>query len=403
MERLVEKYAAKLRRAGACEAPLVAGQDDAVVWNGGADQALAARFSPVVEGLGAAGFVLGRPAGPLGPIVDFLAAEYPGGLTPRDTETRTFLHFLPVAEDASPGAVARALAGRRGALVPGLGFAARGAMTPEQAFVTYSSLCFACFVLFFSDHLRLAREGGLTPARREAFARAVALLPPFIGQAAPRPELARGPLETETRALAAMAEAGRAVVDLGLVDSFFGNVSALVGGTVLISQTGSSLDELEGCVDPCPLPGGGRASTASLTASSELSAHLGAYAGEGGGPPRWRTILHGHPRFTVVMSMDCPDSGGDPCEAGRQGRCHVACERARELPGGAPIVPGEVGTGPTGLWRTLPLALARGGAAAVWGHGFFAAGEADFRAPLTAMIETENACRKRYFELLAGL
>jgi hypothetical protein len=62
-----------------------------------------------------------------------------------------------------------------------------------------------------------------------------------------------------------------------------------------------------------------------------------------------------------------------------------------------------VGTGPTGLWRTLPPALARGGAAAVWGHGFFAAGEADFRAPLTAMIETENACRQRYFELLAGL
>jgi ribulose-5-phosphate 4-epimerase/fuculose-1-phosphate aldolase len=410
MQRLVAKYEAKLLRAGLAapgRPPLIAGLDDELVWNSAAlepDAApLRAGLEPLFDALSINSLVLLRPAEPYATIMDLLAREAlgePGAagnacITPEDCETRTFLHDLPVRARADAAILAEALGSRKCCVIPGLGVLATGTVSPEQGFVTVSSACFACFVLFFSRFLRDLRAGSLRPGWRSAFSRVRALLPPL--RTVP-PDLAPGPFDDRESALAAMAEAGRATVDYGLVDSYFGNVSCLLpqdsGGLLLISQTGSSLDELEGYIDPCPLGG---SSTACLTASSELSAHQRSYAADA----EIRTILHGHPRFAVILSMDCARADADDCAVRLAGQCHIRCPVPRTLDApdamGVLIVPGEVGTGPTGLCNTLPPALAGRGCVVVHGHGVFAAGKADFREAFASLLHVENACRRAYF------
>ncbi|WP_245628813.1 class II aldolase/adducin family protein [Salidesulfovibrio brasiliensis] len=279
--------------------------------------------------------------------------------------------------------MAGAIRKRKAAIIPGKGVISHGTVSPEQGFVFYSSVCFACFVLFFSEYLSACAGEGPDPEFQKAFKTVSDHLASPHTEA---PALAEGPFNDEETLLAAMAEAGRAVVDYGLVDSFFGNISCLLGDTVYISQTGSSLDELEGCIDPCPRDG---SSCAGLTASSELSAHEGVYARSG-----TRCILHGHPRFSVIMSMVCDETD---CDSSRE--CHIRCPKERYV-AGVPVVPGEVGTGPTGLCNTLPPAMERSPAAIVHGHGLFAAGETDFNTPFRLMLETENRCRREYFRRL---
>jgi hypothetical protein len=63
-----------------------------------------------------------------------------------------------------------------------------------------------------------------------------------------------------------------------------------------------------------------------------------------------------------------------------------------------PIVAGETGAG--GLARSVPPALLDKGVCIVYGHGIFAAGEADFRAAFMKMADVEDRCREEYFKLL---
>ena len=65
-----------------------------------------------------------------------------------------------------------------------------------------------------------------------------------------------------------MVKTGKELVKQRLVDSYFGNISYVRGETIYISQTGSSMDELEDCIDAVPLDG---SSSSGITASSELS------------------------------------------------------------------------------------------------------------------------------------
>jgi ribulose-5-phosphate 4-epimerase/fuculose-1-phosphate aldolase len=387
MKDLCEKYAAKLVAQGLAQAdgpdaPLVGGLDAELDWN--RDDPRTDVLAGLFARLSINSLVFARPAEPYRTILDFLAARNPERIRPEDTETRTFLHDIPVCAEFTAEAMAAQLRHRKVVVVPGQGVVACGTVSPEQGFVSVSSALFSTFVLFFSDYLDRARRAALDSGYADAFSRAVRLLPK------PRtdlPDLAPGPFADADAVTSAMAEAGRAVVGYGLVDSFFGNISCKSSETVYISQTGSSLDELEGCIDPCPLDG---SATNGLTASSELSAHEEVYRRSA-----FDCILHGHPKFTVVMSMDCEY---DNCP--NRGRCHIHCTECRAVDG-VPIVPGEVGTGPTGLCRTLPPAMARDGAAIVHGHGLFTAGNTDFNAPFARLLEIENRCRELYFERLA--
>ncbi|EGB14232.1 class II aldolase/adducin family protein [Pseudodesulfovibrio mercurii] len=387
MKTLCEKYAAKLAAQGLApatgpDAPLVGGLDADLVWN--REDPRTAELAGLFSRLSINSLVFVRPAEPYRTILDFLAARNPEAIRPEDTETRTFLHDIPVCADFTAEAMAAQLKRRKVIVIPGRGVAACGTVSPEQGFVSVSSAVFATFVLFFSDYLARARRIELDDGYAEAFARVVRLLPE--PRTAP-PQLMTSPFLDEESVLAAMAETGRQVVGFGLVDSFFGNISYRLGETVHISQTGSSLDELEGCIDPCPLDG---STTNGLTASSELTAHEDIYRSAD-----FDCILHGHPRFTVIMSMDCER---DDCP--NRGRCHIHCTECRTVDG-VPIVPGEVGTGPTGLCHTLPPAMARNGAAIVHGHGLFTAGKTDFNVPFARLLEIENRCRDLYFERLA--
>jgi ribulose-5-phosphate 4-epimerase/fuculose-1-phosphate aldolase len=196
--------------------------------------------------------------------------------------------------------------------------------------------------------------------------------------------LAQGPFTTEVQVLGAMDEAGKRTVEQRLVDSYFGNISYRLNEVLYISQTGSSLDRVPGCIDPCALDG---SSCAAMTASSELSAHLGILE-----RTSHRAILHGHPRFAVIMSMDCEVKGCTPGDA-----CYRTCPHPRSV-AGIPIVPGEVGTGPYGLCNTVPPAMPGNDGVIVYGHGLFCTAENDFNASLAHLTSIENACRDAYFE-----
>ncbi len=404
MDRLIAAYADKLARAGICapdEAVLCA-RDDVFFVSPGHDP-VASFVSRTAQGLGSGAAMLVRPTRTYREAAAHFAATAlrdagpdNAAIFPTDCETRTFFHDLPVIpgpgwpQPKDPQALARAihaLSRRKGAVFSDGTLLAHGPLIPEQAFVTISSMCFACAVKFFSEYLGRVHDGRLSPDLRAAMTRVMAGLedlPPLPDRA---PALARGPFTDAGAARSAMAEAGRLTVRGGLVDSAFGNVSCLVGDVLHISRTGAALDELQGQIEACPLD---NSSCAALTASSEFPAHARIVTGTPA-----RVVLHGHPKFSVILSMDC-----DEKDCPDRGRCHVACRKARFL-GDAPVVPGEVGCGPRGLARTLPPALAGHRAAVVYGHGVFAVDPTDFNAAFAAMLELERACRDRVLARVA--
>lgn len=382
MKKLVDKYAAKLETHRLCETgnPLVGGLDAEITWNRTAPES--AVLEEVVAGLSIASILYARPAGHYGAIMDRLA-EGVSAITPEDSETRTFLHEIPVCRDFAPGPIIAHLKRRKSVIIPGRGIVTTGSVSPEQAFVTFSSVCFSLYVKFFADYWYALRRGPSPDAvTRDLAAAGLGAYRAAIEGFEARPALA-GPFDDPVLVLRAMAEAGRLTVRSGMVDSFFGNISCRRGDTIYISQTGSSLDELEGAIDPCPLDG---SSTAAVTASSELSAHRSVYERSPAG-----TILHGHPRFSVIASMLCEDES-----CANRGACYKKCTRGRFV-AGVPIVPGEVGTGPTGISTTLPPALT-GRGAIVWGHGLFTTGRIDFTDAFAHLIDIERACLDAYAE-----
>ena len=80
-----------------------------------------------------------------------------------DCETRTFFHDIPVIDEFSPGAIFSALSRRKSAIIRNRGIVTFGTVTPEQAFVSFSSACFSVYVKYLFDSLRffdkLAEEG----------------------------------------------------------------------------------------------------------------------------------------------------------------------------------------------------------------------------------------------------
>jgi len=386
VEELIGKYARKLVEAGYAEAgdPLLGAVDADLVWN--REDPARPVLEQVFDGLSIQSLLFSRPAEPYRTVIDFLAADADGVIFPEDTETRTFFHDLPVAPAFASREMIAALKERKCVIVPGQGIVTFGTVSPEQAFITFCSVCFAAFVKFFADYVTEVRRGKVDPGREQAFRKAVAYLD--LAVTAP-PPLREGPFGDAETVLLAMEEAGRATVACRLVDSYFGNISLLAGKLLYISQTGSSLDELAGCIDAVPLDG---SSCAGITASSEFSAHrqIALYTGK-------RTVLHGHPRFSVILSLDC-----DLRDCPERGFCHLRCPEKRSV-GGTPIVPGEIGTGRYGLCRTVPPVLQEHPGVIVHGHGVFTAGGVDFNEAFGALLAIENASRNEYFRRVGFL
>lgn len=352
--------------------------DDLIQGAGAAD--LQAWGAPLLERLGVTALAVVEPSVP---FVSFLLARLPletERIVPRDTETRTFLHDIPVLRQSGSALdldhVVRLLGQRRGLLVEGIGIVASGAFTIEQAYVNASSLFHALYVKYLLDALTGGLRGAEETAAFAAFRRTALREPDAEGLS-----FRTGPLLEPAEILDEMCRVGRYTVERKLVDSFFGNISCRLGEELYISQTASSLDALEGCIDPIPFA---LTSTLGLTASSELPAHRRIFELTDA-----RTILHGHPRFAVALSMLCD----------QQGRCDVTdcwrdCPQVRLL-GNVPVVAGEVGAG--GLAKRVPPVIGAPGRTIVYGHGVFAIGRDGFEEPFRALVETERWCRQEYF------
>jgi ribulose-5-phosphate 4-epimerase/fuculose-1-phosphate aldolase len=377
----IAKYSAKLvaDRAAAAGAVAFAVQDDRLITAGAAG--LAPLAGEVLSRLTCVALVAARPSLPFADLLVARAGASEARIEPSDTETRTFLHDIPFLRQGElcqePAArMAALLANRKGVIAEGVGIVATGTITVEQAYVNYSSIFHSTFVKYLQD---LLADGFLLPGEREGFERFRRewLRPLDAEGLAFRGELAR-----TDAILAEIETVGRYTVERGLVDSFFGNISCRLGDTLYISQTASSLDELAGCIDPVPFD---NSSTCGITASSELLAHRRIYEETGA-----RVILHGHPKFSVVMSMLCEEEGCAVTD------CWRDCPQVRLL-GETPVVAGEIGAG--GLAKRVPPVIGRTGAAVVYGHGVFTVGE-DFGEAFRALVAVENWCRQEYFRRL---
>ncbi|MCK4671188.1 MAG: class II aldolase/adducin family protein [Candidatus Aegiribacteria sp.] len=383
MKRLLEKYSAKMVSAGLAQTghPLLGGLDAELEWN--REDPATPVLERVFSGLSINSLLFSLPAEPYRSIIDFLASGDVSCIRPEDSETRTFMHDLPVIRDFRSDKIIEKLRKRKSVIIKGKGIVTWGTVSPEQAFIFYSSVCFACFVKFFADYLRDKRRGEVSIEQESVFRIVLNNLDKYPNKP---PLLMSGPFLNREDVYRAVAEAGRLTVKHRLVDSFFGNVSMRWGDTLFISQTTSSLDELGGCIDPCPLNG---SACTSITASSEFSAHMGILRLTG-----MNAILHGHPKFSVIMSMDCRQENCDT-----RGSCHIRCPEERFI-GDIPIVSGEVGTGPYGLCNTLPVAMEGNRGVIVWGHGLFTVSLDDFNGAFRNLLSIEKMCQEEYFRLL---
>lgn len=339
-------------------------------------------FEAVLSELNLVGLLLAQP--PI-PFADYLIQRAPGvasRIYPQDSEVKTFLHDIPFIRKEECGEdlaarIAAILRERKGLIVEGVGFISGGTVTLEQAYIVYSSIFHATFVKYLYDVLQ---DGFILPGEEAAFI--------TFRESWPAPAVSEGftfrdgPLTHRSDILDEMCAVGRYTVASGLVDSFFGNISLYNDGIIYISQTGASLDELEGLIDPVPVD---NSSTCGITASSELGAHRRIYEATG-----YTTVLHGHPKFAVVMSMLCDKR--DTCDIDD---CGKRCPETRMLHG-IPVVPGEIGAG--GIARTVPPAIKEHGSALVYGHGAFCAGHHGFKEAFGALVNIETMCQRRYFE-----
>ncbi len=388
MEELLRKYADKLVRHGLCDegAPLLGGLDAQLTWN--RRDKLCGVLEDVVDGLNINSILFARPCEPYFSIMNYLCRGNNNVICPDDTETRTFLHDIPVCREFGASGMVDALRRRKSVVVPGHGIVTFGVVSPEQAFVTYSSVCFSMFVKFFVDFLYCLNNGGVDDEQVRVLRGAVACCKKRM-EGLSMPSLEKGVFKDRGEVIDAIVSAGKATVDYRLVDSFFGNVSYRLKDTVYISQTGSSLDELRGCIDPCPMD---NSTCAGITASSELSAHKGVYSSGGN-----MAILHGHPQFCVIMSLFCEKYDCDV-----RGLCHVRCPHKRFIQDVA-VVPGEVGCGVTGLCNTLVPAMRGNRGVIVYGHGLFTVGKVDFRDAFCNLVDIEKMCFDEFLGKVRGV
>ena len=384
MHDQIAKYSAKLVSDGSSHAGQIAfaAQDDIMI--SGGEPNLAALAERVLSRLNCLALAAAPASLPFAELLIQRSGTAEQTIVPRDTETRTFLHDIPIVRKSGLGSdsaatIAALLGNRKGIIVEGLGIFAVGALTVEQAYINWSSVFHSTYIKYLEDILEC---GFMIPGEEAAFNhfRHESLLPLSADGLKFQP----GPLLEKSVILKELATVGRYTVQRRLVDSFFGNISYSNGGLIYISQTASSLDELPGCIDPVPFENN---STVGITASSELVAHRSIFETTG-----CRAILHGHPRFSVVMSMICNEK-----ETCLTADCWKDCTKVRFL-GDTPVVAGEIGAG--GIARNVPPVIGTTGSAIVYGHGVFSTGMTDFREAFQSLVDVENWCRAEYFRRL---
>lgn len=317
-------------------------------------------------------------AEPLQPFVFFLLRRSipdKTSLVPRDSESLSSLHDIPLIRRQSSqtellNEICAALHKRKGCIVDGIGIVSQASLTVEQAYITWTSLLHASTIKYFDDLLSV---GPLLHEEKNLIRNYNLYFKPLTMQKL----MFHTTHSTQPQSCVdQMCLAGKATVQMGLVDSFFGNVSCTADNILCISQTSARLDELAGQIDLVFFDG---SSTAGITASSELPAHRALYLTTG-----CKAILHGHPRFAVIMSFFATPGK------------HAEIDMIDTIP----VVRGDGGVG--GLAESLSKAFqfTTERAAVVRGHGVFAISHQNFDEALAALTEVEQRCKTSYFALL---
>lgn len=172
---------------------------------------------------------------------------------------------------------------------------------------------------------------------------------------------------------------GRKIVEAGLAHSHFGNVSKRVGDQMLISTTGSMLDELEGQIVTVPIDPASP-DELDVIASSEVNVHRAIYKATSA-----LAVLHGHSKYAVVMSM--------LCKPGEQMLIVPEDSESVYFLHEIPVVTGGIGS--EELARNAAQALRDHKGVVVQGHGTFARG-ATVDEAFVILSSIEHACMVKY-------
>ena len=173
---------------------------------------------------------------------------------------------------------------------------------------------------------------------------------------------------------------GKKLVDTGLVESHFGNISVRVGSRMIITRSGSALDEItEDSVVEVDLEG---TCALDIIASSEAIVHRAIYKNTPA-----LAIVHAHCPFAVTMSLLAEGDSIEPADS--EGQYFL---------GKIPIVKGGIGSNE--LADNVSSALATHKAAIVYSHGTFAIGRVlDEAYVMTTQVE--HSCKIKYWYDLA--
>lgn len=370
MQQTLEQYANLLlnERSAASGRVALAALNDATYKYGPDD--LASLAQQILTKLGCTSIIAAEPYSPFPQLLIDRSPESCRSLSPRDSESKAFLHDIPIIRQSSEPSttvkhVCESLSQHKGCFLDGVGIISKGTLTVEQAYINWSSLYHAAIIKYFEDLLLNGTQNQSETAVAGAYLHDLYELPDpvssFQCQAA----------RTDQKLRDEMVVTGKRTVELGLVDSFFGNISFALNSTLSISQTAARLDQLEEQIDSVTLDG---RSTIGITASSELPAHKAIIEATG-----VRCILHGHPRFSVIMSYFAT---GESYGKGIDG---IA---------GIPVVDGEGGVGGMAASVSNALKLTGEPAVIVRGHGVFSISKTSFSQALSAMIKVERICRQ---------
>ena len=179
-----------------------------------------------------------------------------------------------------------------------------------------------------------------------------------------------------------IAKYGRKLVEHGLVESNFGNISVRAGDTMLITRSGAALDEItENSVVEVDIQD---TSSMDIVASSETVVHREIYRCTSA-----LAVIHAHCQYSVVESL----------LAGSTGVILPVDSEGQYFLGDIPVVGGGIGS--SELAENIADALSRSRGAIVYSHGTFAIG----RTPGDAYIVTtqlEHSCKIKYLYELAA-
>jgi L-fuculose-phosphate aldolase len=175
---------------------------------------------------------------------------------------------------------------------------------------------------------------------------------------------------------------GRKLVEHGLVESNFGNISIRAGDKMLITRTGAALDEItENSVVEVDILD---TSSMDIIASSETIVHREIYRQTSA-----LAIIHAHCQYAVVESL----------LAGPSELILPVDSEGQYFLGDIPVVGGGIGSHE--LAENLANALSRHRGAVVYSHGTFAIGRTLGEAYIVT-TQLEHSCKIKYLYGLAS-